>query len=127
MNEDLIVEEVPLNNNEEIILNLNNVNSSINEITEFLKEQKRIEEKKEEDLKEQEKLDAPQLKKEAEEKQQKELEFIQNIETIATNTNSEIIQQSLNDVSTLMQVNIISNGLLIGIVCISLLSKFFKK
>ena len=65
MNEDLIVEEVPLNNNEEIILNLNNVNSSINEITEFLKEQ--------------EKLDAPQLKKEAEEKQQKELEFIQNI------------------------------------------------
>ena len=79
MNEDLIVEEVPLNNNEEIILNLNNVNSSINEITEFLKEQKRIEEKKEEDLKEQEKLDAPQLKKEAEEKQQKELEFIQTI------------------------------------------------
>ena len=32
MNEDLIVEEVPINNNEEVILNLNDVNSSINEI-----------------------------------------------------------------------------------------------
>ena len=62
MNEDLIVEEVPLNNNEEIILNLNNVNSSINEITEFLKEQKRIEEKKEEDLKDQVKIKYHQLK-----------------------------------------------------------------
>ena len=127
MNEDLIVEEVPTNYNEEIILNLNNVNSSINEVLDFFKEEKRIEEKKEQEFKEQEKINAPELKKQEEERQQKELEFIQNIENIASNTNTEILEKSLNDVSTLMQVNIVTNGLLIGIVCISLLAKFFKK
>ena len=129
MNEDLIVEEIPSDNssNEEIILNVNDVNLSVKEILQFLENEKKEEIKKQEKLEEEAKLNAPELKKQEEEKQQKELEFIQNIETIANNTNSEVIQQSLNDVSTLMQVNIVTNGLLIGIVCISFISKFFKK
>ena len=127
MNEDLIVEEVPNINNEEVILNLNEVNNSINEIFNFLEEQKKEEIKKEEAIKEQEKINAPQIKKAEEERQQKELEFIQNIETIATNTNTEVTQKALNDVSTLLQVEIVTNGLLIGIVLIGLISKYFKK
>ena len=129
MNEDIIVEGTESNDpsNEEVILNVNEVNLSVREILEFLENDKKEEIKKQEEEEKQQKLNAPQLKKQEEEKQQKELEFIQNIETIANNTNTEIMQQSLNDVSTLMQVNIITNGLLIGIVCISLISKFFKK
>lgn len=87
------------------------------------KEQKILEEKEQKQLLEEQKKEEEEQKEE--EKQQEE--FYSNIRTIATNTDTEVTTQLLTDVSTLMQVNIMTNGLLIGIVCISLFAKFFKK
>lgn len=116
---------------EKIEKNLQEVNSSLNELLKFFqteKQEKQEKEKEEKNIQEQEqqKIKEEQEKKE-EEQEKKEEEFLLNIETIADNTNSEISTQLLNDVSTLMQVNIITSGLLIGIVCVSLFAKFFKK
>ena len=123
---------------EKIETNLQEVNSSINKLLEFFQTEKQEQQKKEEQEKkiqdqeqqnkeEQEKQLLLEQQEKEEEEQKKEEEFLQNIQTIADNTNSEISTQLLNDVSTLMQVNIITSGLLIGIVCVSLFAKFFKK
>lgn len=123
---------------EKIEKNLQEVNSSVNELLKFFQTEKQEQQKKEEQEKkiqdqeqkkkeEQEKQLLLEQQEKEEEEQKKEEEFLLNIETIAENTNTEISVQLLQDVSNLMQVNIITNGLLIGIVCILLLSKFFKR
>ena len=131
MNEENIQTQENIFPTEKIETNLQEVNSSINKLLEFFqtdKQEKQEKEKQEQNIQEQEqqKIKEEQEKKE-EEQEKKEEEFLQNIQTIADNTNSEISTQLLNDVSTLMQVNIITSGLLIGIVCVSLFAKFFKK
>ena len=117
MNEENIQTQENIFPTEKIETNLQEVNSSINKLLEFFqtdKQEKQEKEKEEEKIQEQE-------------QEKKEEEFIQNIQTIADNTNSEISPHLLYDVSTRMKVNIITSGLLIGIVCISLFAKFFKK
>jgi len=126
MNDEIIeIDETQENifQTEKIETNLQEVNSSINKLLEFFqtdKQEKQEKEKQEQKIQEQQ-------QKIKEEQEKKEEEFLRNIQIIADNTNSEISTQLLNDVSTLMQVNIITSGLLIGIVCISLFAKFFKK
>ena len=134
MNDEIIqIEETQDNifQTEKIETNLQEVNSSINKLLEFFqtdKQEKQEKEKEEEKIQEQEQQKIKEEEKiQEQEQEKKEEEFLQNIQTIADNTNSEISTQLLNDVSTLMQVNIITSGLLIGIVCISLFAKFFKK
>ena len=97
---------------------------TLNEISQTEKEQQ---EKKEKELLKQEEQQQKELLQEQEIQEKKEEEFLQNINTIAENTNSEINVQLLQDVSTLMQVNIMTSGLLIGIVCIILFAKFFRR
>ena len=138
MNEENIQTQENIFPTEKIEKNLQDVNSSVNELLKFFQTEKQEQQEKE---KQEKKIqDQEQKKKEEEQKQllleeqekeeeeqKKEEEFLLNIQTIADNTNSEISVQLLQDVSSLMQVNIITNGLLIGIVCILLFSKFFKK
>ena len=127
MNDEIIeIDETQENifQTEKIETNLQEVNSSINKLLEFFQTDKQEKQEKE---KQEEKIQEQEQQKIEEEQEKKEEEFLQNIQTIADNTNSEISTQLLNDVSTLMQVNIITSGLLIGIVCISLFAKFFKK
>lgn len=115
-----------------------NINKSVQDLLKFFetekeeqqilekekeKEQKILEEKEQKQLLEEQKKQEEELKKDKE----KQEEFYSNIETIALNTDTEVTTQLLTDVSTLMQVNIMTSGLLIGIVCISLFAKFFKK
>ena len=136
MNDEIIqIDETQENifQTEKIETNLQEVNSSINKLLEFFqtdkqeKQEQKIQEQEQQKIKEEEKIQEQEQQKIEEEQEKKEEEFLQNIQTIADNTNSEISTQLLNDVSTLMQVNIITSGLLIGIVCISLFAKFFKK
>ena len=141
MNDEIIqIDETQENifQTEKIETNLQEVNSSINKLLEFFqtdkqekqekeKQDQKIQEQEQQKIKEEEKIQEQEQQKIEEEQEKKEEEFLQNIQTIADNTNSEISTQLLNDVSTLMQVNIITSGLLIGIVCISLFAKFFKK
>ncbi|HJG97227.1 MAG TPA: hypothetical protein K8V90_09015 [Romboutsia timonensis] len=127
MNDEIIeIDETQENifQTEKIETNLQEVNSSINKLLEFFQTDKQEKQEKE---KQEQKIQEQEQQKIKEEQEKKEEEFLQNIQTIADNTNSEISTQLLNDVSTLMQVNIITSGLLIGIVCISLFAKFFKK
>ena len=138
MNEENIQTQENIFPIEKIEKNLQEVNSSVNELLKFFQTEKQEQQKKEEQekkiqeqeqqkIKEEEKIQEQEQQKIEEEQEKKEEEFLQNIQTIADNTNSEISTQLLNDVSTLMQVNIITSGLLIGIVCFSLFAKFFKK
>ena len=138
MNEENIQTQENIFPIEKIEKNLQEVNSSVNELLKFFQTEKQEQQKKEEQekkiqdqeqqkIKEEEKIQDQEQQKIKEEQEKKEEEFLQNIQTIADNTNSEISTQLLNDVSTLMQVNIITSGLLIGIVCFSLFAKFFKK
>ena len=138
MNEENIQTQENIFPTEKIETNLQEVNSSINKLLEFFQTEKQEQQKKEEQekkiqdqeqqkIKEEEKIQEQEQQKIEEEQEKKEEEFLKNIQTIAENTNTEISVQLLNDVSTLMQVNIITSGLLIGIVCISLFAKFFKK
>lgn len=127
------VEETQTNilQTEKIESNLQEFNSSVNELLKFFQDEKKeqiekekaqkIQEEKEQKIQEEEQI------KIEEEQQKKEDEFLTNIETIAENTQTEVTTQLLQDVSTLMQVNIITSGLLIGIVCVGLLAKFFKR
>lgn len=124
MNEENIQTQENIFPTEKIETNLQEVNSSINKLLEFFQTDKQEKQEKE---KQEEKIQEQEQQKIKEEQEKKEEEFLQNIQTIAENTNTEISVQLLNDVSTLMQVNIITSGLLIGIVCISLFAKFFKK
>ena len=124
MNEENIETQENIFPTEKIETNLQEVNSSINKLLEFFQTDKQEKQEKE---KQEEKIQEQEQQKIKEEQEKKEEEFLQNIQIIADNTNSEISTQLLNDVSTLMQVNIITSGLLIGIVCISLFAKFFKK
>lgn len=138
MNEENIQTQENIFPTEKIETNLQEVNSSINELLKFFQTEKQEQQKKEEQekkiqdqeqqkIKEEEKIQEQEQQKIEEEQEKKEEEFLKNIQTIAENTNTEISVQLLQDVSNLMQVNIITNGLLIGIVCISLFAKFFKK
>lgn len=88
-----------------------------------LQEQKKIDEKQQLKLKEDKKIQVQKDIKTEKEQQQ----FYTDIKTISENTKSETMNATMKDVSTLMQVSIITNGLLIGILCISLFAKFFKK
>ena len=124
MNEENIQTQENIFPTEKIETNLQEVNSSINKLLEFFQTDKQEKQEKE---KQEEKIQEQEQQKIKEEQEKKEEEFLKNIQIIADNTNSEISTQLLNDVSTLMQVNIITSGLLIGIVCISLFAKFFKK
>ena len=127
MNDEIIeIDETQENifQTEKIETNLQEVNSSINKLLEFFQTDKQEKQEKE---KQEQKIQEQEQQKIKEEQEKKEEEFLRNIQIIADNTNSEISTQLLNDVSTLMQVNIITSGLLIGIVCISLFAKFFKK
>lgn len=137
MEENQILEESQ-NNQIDYKQDLQSINESINNLFNFFdsnkKEQDLYNKEKEELEKSQQEIELQeQLKLEEEEKQKKELEkkeqeeFYSNIKTISENTSTEVTHQLLSDVSTLMQVNIVCLGLLIGIICISLLAKFFKK
>ena len=138
MNEEVIQSQENIFQTEKIETNLQEVNSSINKLLEFFqadkqekqekeKQEQKIQEEEQRKIKEEENIQQQEQQKIEEEQEKKEEEFLQNIKTIAENTNSEISVQLLQDVSSLMQVNIITNGLLIGIVCILLFAKFFKK
>lgn len=111
-----------------------NINKSVQDLLNFFEiekqeqqikeeENKKIEEKQQKQLLEEQKKQEEELKKEKEQQQ----DFYSNIETISTNTNTEVTTELLTNVTTLMETSIMTNGLLIGIVCISLLAKFFKK
>ena len=133
MNEEIQVEQNQQNilQTEKIETNLQDVNTSVNKLLEFFQTEKQESIKKEQEEnkkieKEQKIQEEEQLKLE-EQQQKKEEEFLNNIQTIAENTNTEVNTQLLQEVSTLMQVNIMTSGLLIGIVCVSLLAKFFKR
>lgn len=96
------------------------INKSINDLLKFFET-----EKEEQQLKQEEEQEILNQEKQKEEEEQQE--FYTNIKTIAENSDTETQLQLLQDVSTLMQVNIMCSGLLIGIICISLLAKFFKR
>ncbi len=129
MNEQILIQKY-----DELFNEIKNINNNTKDLKLFFEnqkkekniqdqEQKKIVEKEKKQKEEQKKID---LKKQ-EEADKKENEFYTNIKTISDNTKTETITSNLQDVSTLMQVNIITNGLLIGIICISLFAKFFKK
>lgn len=101
--------------------------NSINNIKDIIEKelQKKEQEKKELEKIEKQQEEENQIK--IEEEKQELQDFYTNIETIAKNTNSEMSVQLLNDVSTLMQTNIMCFGLLIGFLAVSLLAKFFRK
>lgn len=127
-------EQILISKYNELFTEIKNINTNIKSLETLL-----VNEKKEQQLKEQEqkKIDEKQQKqliedkKKTDEKQQKadkeQQQFYSDIKTISENTKTETITSNLKDVSTLMQVNILTNGLLIGILCISLFAKFFKK
>lgn len=133
MNEEIQVDENQQNilQTEKIENNLQDVNSSVNKLLEFFQTEKQESIKKEQEeikkLEKEQKIQEEEQLKIEEEQQKKEEEFLNNIQTIAENTNTEVNIQLLQDVSTLMQVNIMTSGLLIGIVCVSLFAKFFKR
>lgn len=123
---------------EEVKKGNEDINKSIQELLNFFqtekKEQKIQEEKEQKQLLEEQKIQEEEQNKlleeenkEKEVQEEKQEEFYANIKTIATNTDTEVTTQLLTDVSTLMQVNVMTSGLLIGIICISLFAKFFKK
>ena len=107
--------------------NLLQVDKSVKDLLEFFQTEKELQQNKEKDLLKQQEKEQQELIQQQEIQEKKEEEFLQNINTIAENTNSEINVQLLQDVSTLMQVNIMTSGLLIGIVCIILFAKFFRR
>lgn len=135
MNEENILQSEEIQKNilqtEKIEENLLQVDKSINNLLNFFQTEKEESIKKEEEelkkLNQDKKIQEEEQLKIEEEQQKKEEEFLTNIQTIAENTNTEVNTQLLQDVSTLMQVNIMTSGLLIGIVCVSLFSKFFKR
>ena len=131
MNEEnnILVEETQTDilSTEKIEENLLKVDESINKLIEFFQTEKELQQNKEKELLKQQEKEQEELIKEQDIQEKKEEEFLQNINTIAENTNTEVNTELLQDVSTLMQVNIMTSGLLIGIVCISLFSKFFRR
>lgn len=117
---------------------LQNVNKSVDDLLKFFQNEKKEQLLEKEQLKKEKKeLEKQQQElqlirdnqlQEKEQKEEKEQQqFYSNIETISKNTDAQTSTQLLQDVSTLMQVNVMAIGLLIGIVCISLFAKFFKK
>ena len=131
MNEEIILQnqetkEINLQT-EKIEENLLKVDNSVNELLKFFQTEKENELKKEKELLKQQEQEEKDLLESQEIEDKKEEEFLQNITTIAENTNTEVTHELLQNVSNLMEVNIITSGLLIGIVCISLFSSFFKK
>ena len=131
MNEEnnILVEETQTDilSTKKIEENLLQVDKSVKDLLEFFQTEKELQQNKEKDLLKQQEKEQQELIQQQEIQEKKEEEFLQNINTIAENTNTEVNVQLLQDVSTLMQVNIMTSGLLIGIVCISLLSKFFRR
>ena len=131
MNEEnnIFVEETQTDilSTEKIEENLLQVDKSVKDLLEFFQTEKELQQNKEKELLKQQEKESQELLEKQELQHQKEEEFLQNINTIAENTNTEVNIQLLQDVSTLMQVNIMTSGLLIGIVCISLLAKFFRR
>lgn len=131
MNEEnnILVEETQTDilSTQKIEENLLQVDESINNLLEFFQTEKEEQQNKEKELLKQQEKEQEELLQHQEIQEKKEEEFLQNINTIAENTNSEVSVQLLQDVSILMQFNIMTSGLLIGIVCISLFSKFFRR
>ena len=131
MNEEnnILVEETQTDilSTEKIEENLLQVDKSVKDLLKFFQTEKELQQNKEKELLKQQEKEQEELIKEQDIQEKKEEEFLQNINTIAENTNTEVNTELLQDVSTLMQFNIMTSGLLIGIVCISLLAKFFKR
>jgi len=113
---------------------LKTINTNLNNILKFFETQKQEQQIQEQ---EQQKIDEQNQQSLLEEKQvaqEQQTTFYKNIETIANNTGSTLLVENqedtnatMSDVSTLLQVNIMALGLLIGIVCISFFAKFFKR
>ena len=131
MNEEnnLSVEEVQTDilSTEKIEENLLQVDKSVKDLLEFFQTEKELQQNKEKELLKQQEKEQQEFIKEQEIQDKKEEEFLQNVNTIAENTNTEVTVDLLQNVSSLMEVNIVTSGLLIGIVCISLFASFFKK
>ena len=119
----------PLSAEEEqkILDGYNGTDKSVKDLLEFFQTEKELQQNKEKELLKQQEKEQEELLQEQEIQEKKEEEFLQNINTIAENTNTEVTVELLQNVSTLMEVNIVTSGLLIGIVCISLFASFFKK
>lgn len=115
-------QEFILNKYNDLFSEVKDINNSLKNINLYLDDCKKKEELKEKlNEKNQKKID---LEKENNLKTQQKL--YSNIETISFNSNKDLLESSMKDISTLMQVSIMTNGLVIGILCIVLFSKFFK-
>lgn len=102
-------------------------NNTLNDIKVFLEtEKKEKEEQVKKDL-ETETIEKKELEKKELEQQEQLQQFYSDIKEISENTSTEVTTQMLSDVSTLMQANIMCIGLIIGILCVSLLAKFFRR
>ena len=114
--------------------NLNEINNNLKTLITFFENEKKENQVKEQEQKKLHDKELLKIKEDKKEQEKKELqldkdrkEFYDNIKTICENTKSETTNKTLSDVSSLMQVSIITNGLIIGILCITLFAKFFKK
>lgn len=102
-------------------------NNTLNDIKVFLEtEKKEKEEQAKKDL-ETETIEKKELEKNEQEQQEQLQQFYSDIKEISENTSTEVTTQMLSDVSTLIQANIMGIGLIIGILCVSLLAKFFRR
>lgn len=113
---------------------LQEINTNLKSINVFLEnekketqlkeqEQKKIDQKKE--LKVKQDLKVQEKKENLADKERHE--FYDNIKTICENTKSETLNSTTKDLSSLIQVSIITNGLILGVLCISLFAKFFNR
>ncbi|MBC9706235.1 MAG: hypothetical protein H9W81_14920 [Enterococcus sp.] len=126
------VQNNTINTNNTDSKELQEINISIKNLQKFFEDEKKERQIQDNEIKKANEKKEKQIKEEQkklhdkQEIKEKELkEFYSDIKTISENVKSETMSKTLNDVSTLMQVNIVTNGLLIGIVCILLFSKFF--
>ncbi|MDB8791995.1 hypothetical protein PN398_14830 [Romboutsia sp. 1001216sp1] len=126
------VQNNTINTNNTDSKELQEINTSIKNLQKFFEDEKKERQIQDNEIKKANEKKEKQIKEEQkklhdkQEIKEKELkEFYSDIKTISENVKSETMSKTLNDVSTLMQVNIVTNGLLIGIVCILLFSKFF--
>lgn len=127
-------EKIILDKYNELLTEIKETNTNVKNLNKFLEDEKKeklIQQEKQTEIEKKEKETQNKEKKELEIKEKDSLkkqdEFYSDIKDIAHNTNNEVVVSTLNDVSTLMQVSIVSNGLLIGIIVISLFAKFFNR
>ena len=114
--------------------NLNEINNNLKTLITFFENEKKENQVKEQEQKKLHDKELLKIKEDKKEQEKKELqldkdrkEFYDNIKIICENTKSETLNKTLSDVSSLMQVSILTNGLIIGILCITLFAKFFRR